>query len=429
MAARAPSQRPVFYGWYIVAVATSGAFLAGGLTSQVFFSVMLKPLTEDLGWSRTEISGAITMGTLSGGLLSPIAGALVDRHGPRYLAPIGALVICGALLLLASVQSLVVFYVAFIIARSFSSATMTGVVSQALAVNWFRRMRGRVLGIMAMAVPLGGSLGAVVAQPIIDGPGWRTIFYAAPVIIVITFVVPAVLVYRRQPEDMGLLPDGAPAVESDGSERRAPPPEASWTVAEAFRTKALWLLISAMFIGRLASGAVSFHLVAFYTDKGMSAGVAALAISLFALFGAIASFMWGFLIERLPERLLLVAAMLLSGVSLLLMLPVQAAAPALALAALFGLAGRGEGTLVNTVLAQYYGRQSFGRIAGLVSPFNMAALGAGPLLASISFDLAGSYTIAFWFFIGGYLIAAFLLWLLRQPKLPPRLQQEAAAKS
>ncbi len=134
-----------------------------------------------------------------------------------------------------------------------------------------------------------------------------------------------------------------------------------------------------MFIGRLASGAVSFHLVAYYTDKGLSDGIAATAISLFALFGAIASIMWGFLIERMSERLLLVVAMLLSCFSILLMLPIQAGGPALALAAVFGLAARGEGTLANTVLAQYYGRESFGRIAGLLSPFHMAALGGRPV--------------------------------------------------
>ena len=132
--------------------------------------------------------------------------------------------------------------------------------------------------------------------------------------------------------------------------------------------------------------------------------------------------MWGFMIERLSERLLLVTAMLLSGVSILLMLPVHAGGPALALAALFGLAARGEGTLANTVLAQYYGRESFGRIAGLVSPFHMAALGAGPLIASLSFDVAGSYTAAFSFFVAGYLIAASLLWLMQPPRLPARLQ-------
>jgi MFS family permease len=185
-----------FYGWYIVAIATMGAFLAGGLTSQVFFSVMLKPLTADFGWSRTEVSGAITLGTLSGGLLSPISGALVDRFGPRFLAPAGALLVALALVTIASVQNLAVFYVAFIIARGFSSSTISGVVSQTLAVNWFRRKRGRVLGITSMAVALGGSVGAVAAQPIIDGPGWRVIFYVAPVLLIVLFAIPALVVYR-----------------------------------------------------------------------------------------------------------------------------------------------------------------------------------------------------------------------------------------
>ena len=393
-----------------------GAFLAGGLTSQVFFGVILKPLTEDLGWSRTQVTGAITLGTLTGGLISPIAGTLVDRFGPRVLAPAGATIVAAALLVISNVESLAVFYVAFILARALSSATVTGVVGQSLAANWFRRKRGRVFGFLAMAVPLGGSFGALAAQPIIDGPGWRTIFLIAPVLMILLFVLPAALIYRRGPEEIGLLPDGdslnaqaTSAGESSGS-------EVSWTVGEAARTRALWLLVSGTLIGRLASGAVAFHMVAYYTDKGFSPGLAALAISLYALFGALASFIWGFLIERISERLLLVSAMLLSGTSLVLTLPVQTPAPALTLAALYGLAGRGEGTLVNTVLAQFYGRASFGRIAGMVSPFNMIALGVGALLASLSFDLAGSYTIAFAAFSASYLVSASLLWFMRAPE-------------
>jgi MFS transporter, OFA family, oxalate/formate antiporter len=152
--------------------------------------------------------------------------------------------------------------------------------------------------------------------------------------------------------------------------------------------------------------------------------VAAGAISLYALFGALANFVWGFLVERMSERLLLVAAMVLSGIALLLTLPVQAAAPALAVAAVYGLAGRGEGTLVNTVLAQYYGRESYGRIAGFVSPFNMAALGIGPLLASLSFDLAGSYNLAFAVFSSTYIASAVLLWLVRKPSRPTPVMVE-----
>jgi sugar phosphate permease len=413
-------QGRIFYGWYIVAIATMGAFLAGGLTSQVFFSVMLKPLTEDMGWTRTEVSGAITLGTLAGGLLSPISGALVDRFGPRLLAPAGALIVALALVTIASVESLAVFYVAFIVARGFSSATITGVVSQTLAINWFRRKRGRVLGVTSMAVALGGSVGAVAAQPIIDGPGWRVIFYVAPILLVLLFALPALVVYRRRPEDIGLLPDGGLGREESEGRRELADSEINWTVREAFRTSTLWLLIVSMVIGRLAGGAVSFHLVAYYTDKGMSAGVAATAISLYALFGAIASLIWGFLIERVPEKTLLIGATAISGVSLLLMLPVESAAPALIFAAAFGLAGRGEGPLVSSVLAQYYGRESYGRILGLLSPFNMAALGLGPLVASLSFDLAGSYTLAFAMFGAGYLLSAVLLTFIRTPRVPGR---------
>jgi MFS family permease len=395
-----------------------GAFLAGGLTSQVFFSVLLKPITAEFGWSRSEVTGAITLGTITGGLISPVSGTLVDRFGPRILAPAGAIIVALALLVLSSVHSLLVFYIAFIIARSVSSATVTGVVAQSLAANWFRRMRGRVFGFLAMAVPLGGSVGALAAQPLIDGPGWRSIFVIAPILLIVLFALPALVLFRRGPEEIGLLPDGALSVTTNDSSVPTMVPEDSWSLPEAIRTSALWFLVSGTLIGRLASGAVSFHLVAYYTDKGMSAGIAALAISLYALFGAIASFIWGFLIERIPERLLLVAAMLLSGTALVLTLPVENAAPALTLAALYGLAGRGEGTLVNTVLAQYFGRASFGRIAGMISPFNMAALGLGPLIASLSFDVAGSYTIAFAGFSASYLVSASLLWFMRPPVRP-----------
>jgi MFS family permease len=243
--------------------------------------------------------------------------------------------------------------------------------------------------------------------------------------MLVLFVVPALLVYRRRPEDVGLLPDGDPP-ESPETDARKPrlAPEFSWTVAEAVRTRALWLIVAGMFIGTLANGSVSFHLVAFYTDKGLSTSTAALAISLFALFGAIASIVWGFLVERFSERLLLTVAMVLSGFCMWAMLPTVGAPAALSVAALYGLVARGEGTLVNIILAQYYGRESYGRIAGVTSPFNMVALGLGPLTASLSYDLTGAYTTVYAIFGFTYLISAILLWLARRPALPVREESE-----
>jgi hypothetical protein len=190
-----------------------------------------------------------------------------------------------------------------------------------------------------------------------------------------------------------------------------PAPEISWTLREAARTRALWLLISGLFIGTLANGAVSFHLVAYYSDKGMSSAVAAVAISVYALFGAVPSsgVSWsrgcrassaGCGHEQAAYRWASCCP--------------SARRPPLRSRLCTEWRPR-RGTLVNTILAQYYGRDSYGRIAGVVSPFNSIALGIGPLLASICFDLSGSYTIAFAIFSGTYLFSAFILVLARKP--------------
>jgi hypothetical protein len=75
------------------------------------------------------------------------------------------------------------------------------------------------------------------------------------------------------------------------------------------------------------------------------------------------------------------------------------------------------------VLAQYYGRESYGRIAGVTSPFNMAALGLGPLCASLSYDLTGAYTIVYGTFGFTYMVSAVLLWMARRPARPARADE------
>jgi MFS family permease len=87
-------------------------------------------------------------------------------------------------------------------------------------------------------------------------------------------------------------------------------------------------------------------------------------------------------------------------------------------AVLFGLTSRGEATLVNIILAHYYGRSSYGAISGFVYPFNMVGLGFGPLICSLGFDLTGSYQMLFSVFVAASLISALLLWLAKKPTLP-----------
>jgi sugar phosphate permease len=414
-------QPRIFYGWYIIAVGMAGAFLSSG-TSQLFMSIMLKPLTAEFGWSRTAATGAISTGTILAGLLALPFGTLADRYGPRVLTSLGALVTAAAYALITTFTSLWEFYAFFVIARVVSTNTVSSVTPRTAAVNWFRRFRGRVLGLLSMSTPLGSSLLAIVAQLIMERHGWRIVFMGFAVAMLLLQALPAALILRRRPEDLGLRPDGDQwvAATADSSGQSPVAEEFSWTVKEAICTPALWYLIASTIVVSTMNAGIGFHLVAYFTDVGIVATVAVGALSVYGFTGAMANVIWGFLSERISERLLAVVVMLLTALAILYLQSVSTVAGAFIFAVLFGLTTRGEGTLVNIILAQYYGRGSFGAISGLVFPFNMVGLGIGPLLSSLSFDLTGSYQAVFNVYIAAALVAAALLWMAKKPARPSR---------
>ncbi len=197
----------IFYGWYVLAIGMFGAFIGAG-TAQLFMSTMLKPLTEEFGWSRTIATGAITTGTILAGLFSFPFGKLADRYGPRLLTSLGALVSACMYIAMTKFATLWEFYVIFVIARVVTANTLSSIVPQTAVVNWFHRYRGRALGLLSMSTPLGASVLAFVAQLMMEHHGWRTVYISFAFVMGLLVVIPAALVLRRRPEDLGLVPDG-----------------------------------------------------------------------------------------------------------------------------------------------------------------------------------------------------------------------------
>ncbi len=414
-------QGKIFYGWYILAIGMAGSILGAG-TSNLFMSIMLKPLTEEFGWSRTAVTGAITTGTILAGLVSLPFGKLVDRYGTRWLTSLGAVVAAGMYVLMTKFVELWQFYVVFVMARVISMGAVTNIAPRTAAVNWFRRYRGRALGLLSMATPLGASMLAMIAQFIMQDHGWRTVFLVFALAMLFLQALPAALILRRRPEDLGLVPDGGPSVDVTpaSSLKRTDEEESDWTLSEAIRTPTMWLLIAAIIVGLIVNTGIGFHLVAYYTDIGIAPSIAVGALSLYAFTGALGNIIWGFLSERLSERFLASVVMVLTAATILYLQSVRTITGAFVFAVLFGLTSRGEGTLVNIILAQYYGRSSYGAINGFVMPFHNLGLGFGPLISSVSFDLTGSYQTLFSVFIGASMIAAVLFWLSKKPTLPVR---------
>ncbi|MEX0803776.1 MAG: MFS transporter [Candidatus Binatia bacterium] len=411
-----------YYGWIIVGVAMLAGFLGSGV-SNVTMSVVLKPITEDLGWSRTLTSSAITIGSVAGGLLAPLLGPMGDRLGPRFLLPFGAALVGVLVMGLSLTHEPWQFYATFVPARALAETLLTGVVPMTAVTNWFYLKRPRAIGLVALSVPLGSFALSLIYQFMIATYGWRSAFMMLGIALWLFVVVPGVFFLRRQPEDIGMLPDGAlsaaeglkqPAVKAKPATETT---EQSWSLKDALRTRSMWLLVAASTLFSISTGGIAFHMVAYFTDMKIQPAIAVGALSVMALTGAFGSGLWGTLAEKIHPRRLGVTTMLLSAAAVALLTQVRIAPMAFVVSILFGLSARGGFVLIHILLARYFGRRSFGAITGVLEPFHKGGLGLGALLAGVAFDFSGSYQIVFLFFLGNYLFAAALTLFARQPPM------------
>lgn len=417
-----PKHPHIFYGWYIIALSGVSAIFAG-TTSQAFFGVFLKPIEDDTGWTRAAIAGAVTMATFVGGGIAIFIGYLADRYGPRVLMTAGVFAYAAGYASMLLVTHVWQLYIAFFLARMASLQFLAGVVPRTTAVNWFRRMRGRALGFQTMAMPLGGAVLALVAGALLAaGLPWRVIFAIFGLTALAILAIPLPLIMRRQPEDLGLLPDGDTVTQDESEapiQTKYRGAEVSWTLKETLQTKTMWFIVWGSMLQTLASGGIAFHMTAHFQESGLSTQIAAAGASAFLLGGALSSTLWGFLTERYDERMLVVFASAVATFLTFYGSIVSDPISVITFSILFGATTRGEGALVMIMIAAYYGRRSYGAISGFANTFTMMGLGIGPFLYAAIYDMRGAYEIIFYTSGGIMTVATLLMLLAKRPALGP----------
>ncbi len=408
---------PFFYGWVVLGAAAFGAFAATGVTQLVLGGIQ-NLIFEEMGWDRGVIAYGVTIGTWASGLLTPLFGALVDRHGPRLLMPAGLVVVGICLFGLSGIGAVWHFYAAYIVGRAITNPTLIGVVPRTVAVNFFQRRRNFALGLQAMQRPIAGAINIQVISAVAQRYSWRSAYRALGVFALV-MVLPFLLLMRRRPEDIGLRPDGdgEPAWKRAGGSGARPGAvrEAAWSARQALVTPAFRLIIAAEALMILNAGAIDFQIVPYLRDAGLPLAYAALALSLTSLLGAMGNPVWGFMADRLsPRRVALIMIPVTAGVTSLL-LAVHSGLAGFAIMIGWGIVSGGLTMLGSMMLADYFGRASFGTIVGLTGPVQLGFLGLGPTFGSALFSLTEGYTALFAYSVAAYGVSMLLIYAVKKP--------------
>jgi MFS family permease len=195
-----------FYGWVIVGGAFAVLFVAYG--AQYSFGVFFSALLEEFGWSRASLSGVFSLYAFAYCVFGFPAGRLTDRWGPRLVIGIGGLFLGAAFAGMALVTELWQPYVLYGLVAALGMGT-TYVPCNTTVVRWFVARRGLAVGIAGS----GGSLGNFVLPPVmqllVGALGWRAAYVVLGAATVVLLMLVAG-VMRRDPESLGLHPDGAP---------------------------------------------------------------------------------------------------------------------------------------------------------------------------------------------------------------------------
>ena len=412
LATRLARRTPFFYGW-VVLYGASAAQFASNAAASLTMSVFIYPISQDLGWSRTLIAGAASVGGLVATVQSPLIGWLTDRYGIRVVLASSVLVLGLSVMFLSWATAPLAFYIAYGIARSmFSSPIKIG--SSVAVSRWFIEWRGRATGVLFLSHAAGMTAFPLVAGLVIARSGWQDAWLTLGVIVLVVALVPALLIVQN-PEDAGLRPDGRSAGPA-GDATRAEALDPVWTLGEAVRTPALWLLaLAGGFVFMIQAG-TNVHVGAFFRDQGLDAGVAALAVSVNAMSTGAASLFWGWLADRAPVRYVFaaVAVVMTAGVSLIV--TADTVVEAIAYSCLLGSSIGGILVVPPVAFANYFGRSSIGVIRGVTEPFASGGQAVAVLFSGIIFDTTGSYQTAYLTFGALGVVTAVMLLFTRPPR-------------
>ena len=359
------------------------------------------------------MSGAFALGRVEGAIIGPLEGYLIDHLGSRRMVFIGFIIIGIGFLLFSQVDSLWQFYLAFLVITV--GAGLGGWLAGVTVVNnWFQRRRSLALAVSQAGGILAGFLVPVLALGI-EAHGFRWVTLGIGIFL-LAIVWPAARAIRNRPEDYGMHRDGEPPLPASAASAPRVEDEAEFTVSQAIRTLAFWMITVVHMSTTISIIALSLHLVPKLTDMGMSLSGASLVVMTYTAVAVPSMLVAGYWSDRLPILQVTFVFLLLQAAGIMVLALTETAPMAYLFAVLFGIGFGGRIPLLTAIRGQYFGRKTFATLMGLSQFPNNLGMIAAPLFAGYMFDTTDSYFVPFTVFAVLNFLGAFLMLLARKPR-------------
>ncbi|MBL8362842.1 MAG: MFS transporter [Rubrivivax sp.] len=373
------------------------------------FGLMMRPMQQELGWSRADIAFALTLMTLAAPAIMPLVGWLIDN------VPLRPLILWGVVLQSASLAgyglmrgSVWVYYglcLALIVTATGASMLTLAKLLQA----WFDKAFGRALGILFALITVGAVIHPQIVRLVIEHASWREAFFVMGAMSLVFGGAAGLLLVR---EPAGLRAARAADAPAPGAATVPAAATAPGTMRAFLADRIWWLLAVWNMLFAFAMGAIMLHLAPMMQDRGLSLAQAATALSIVGLGGFVGNLMAGWLVDRVSATRLarvFVLAPLAAAVMLYLGTGVVVALTA---AVLLGVFSGGDHSLSVFLARRYFAAETFGRASATQQMATAFGSGISPWLAGLIHDRTGSYDVALAMSIGSFVLAVGAAWLL-----------------
>jgi MFS family permease len=362
----------------------SAAFLIQSVVIGMMFGygVFFKVLEEELGWSRTLLSGASSLSILVMGVFAILAGQLTDRFGPRWvLAATGLTTGIGYVLMsgMTSPWQLLVCY-GLLVGLGFATHD---VVTLSTVSGWYPFRRGLMTGIVKAGSGFGQIIVPLLVTFLLATCGWRNAFAVLGILAGVLLIILSQFMQRsRAALHRGMADRGSGEIEGVNFK-------------EARRDKTFWTFCAIQFCFLPSMMAIPLHIVPHATDLGMAPEVAATVLSTLGAASIFGRLLVGHLLDRFGARSILTTCLTTLLIAILILRLSDSTLILFPVALIYGLAHGGLFTAVSPSVAEYFGMKSHGAIFGTVLFFGTISGAAGPVIAGMLFDRFNSYDLAF----------------------------------